>query len=221
MNIYGTLGPACQSEAVLKKMFEYGMTGIRLNLSHTTLHDAAESIETMHRAAASADIKPELLIDMQGPELRVGRMEPLPLHEGETVILGNQCNNAVRENGPTADSDAMPGDDSLRLLPKVPVPDSVVPFLSEGQEVLLDDGKILLRTVRPAQLRVIRGGRLESRKSVAVPGCHIKAPAMTGRDREQIRRAKDFGVTAVMQPFVRGREDLMDSRGTRSGADGL
>ena len=86
MNIYGTLGPACQSEAVLKKMFEYGMTGIRLNLSHTTLHDAAESIETMHRAAASADIKPELLIDMQGPELRIGPLKsPIRLREGENI----------------------------------------------------------------------------------------------------------------------------------------
>ena len=212
LDIYGTIGPACRETAVLQKMFEAGMTGIRLNLSHVTLEESAPLIENLHKAAAEAGVSPQLLIDMQGPELRVGRMEPLPLHEGETVILGNQFYYAVRENGPTADSDAMPGDDSLRLLPKVPVPDSVVPFLSEGQEVLLDDGKILLVVSAQAEggafCRVIRGGTLTGRKSIALPGVSIHTPTMTETDLANIRVAKKYGVTAVMQPFVRDRQDI-------------
>ena len=99
LDIYGTIGPACREAEILQKMFEAGMTGIRLNLSHVTLEESAPLIENLHKAAAEAGVSPQLLIDMQGPELRVGRMEPLLLHEGETVFLGNQCSNAVRENG--------------------------------------------------------------------------------------------------------------------------
>jgi len=86
-----------------------------------------------------------------------------------------------------------------------------------GQEVLLDDGKILLKTeyspyLHGTGLRVVRGGILESRKSVALPGCTFKTPAMTENDRDQLKRAKEYGVTAVMQPFVRSREDLIEVR---------
>ena len=212
LDIYGTIGPACRETAVLRKMFEAGMTGIRLNLSHVTLEESAPLIENLHKAAAEAGVSPQLLIDMQGPELRVGRMEPLPLHEGETVFLGNQYSNAVRENGSTADSDATPGDDSLRPLPKVPVPDSIIPFLAEGQEVLLDDGKMLLTVSAQAEggafCRVIRGGTLTGRKSIALPGVSIHTPTMTETDLANIRVAKKYGVTAVMQPFVRDRQDI-------------
>ena len=212
LDIYGTIGPACRETAVLQKMFEAGMTGIRLNLSHVTLEESAPLIENLHKAAAEAGVSPQLLIDMQGPELRVGRMEPLPLYEGETVFLGNQCSNAVRENGSIADSDTTHDAGSLQALPKVPVPDSVVPFLAEGQEVLLDDGKILLTVSAQAEggafCKVLRGGTLTGRKSVALPGVSIRTPTMTETDLANIRVAKNFGVTAFMQPFVRDRQDI-------------
>jgi pyruvate kinase len=212
LDIYGTIGPACREAAILQKMFEAGMTGIRLNLSHVTLEESAPLIENLHKAAAEAGVSPQLLIDMQGPELRVGRMEPLPLHEGETVFLGNQCSIAVRENGSADDSDTTHDAGSLQPLPKVPVPDSIVPFLAEGQEVLLDDGKILLevsaQTEGGAFCRIIRGGTLTGRKSIALPGVSIRTPTMTETDLANIRVAKEYGVTAVMQPFVRDRQDI-------------
>lgn len=208
--IYGTLGPACSEFEILKDMFREGMDGIRLNLSHTTLDEAAELIARCQRAAEACGVRPELLIDMQGPELRVGALrQPLQLREEERI-----------------------GIDEL-LLPEV-----VCEVLRErpaGQEVLLDDGKILLQTEDPGgtctaepspgtpgqiMLRVVRGGVLRPRKSVALPGCQIRTPAMTTRDREQICRAKAYGVTAVMQPFVRSKEDLMEVRRVLDEADG-
>ena len=208
LDIYGTIGPACRETAVLQKMFEAGMTGIRLNLSHVTLEESAPLIENLHKAAAEAGVSPQLLIDMQGPELRAGRMEPLPLHEGETVFLGNRCNAP----GSTTDSDTTHDVGNLQPLPKVPVPDSIVPFLAEGQEVLLDDGKILLevsaQTEGGAFCRIIRGGTLTGRKSIALPGVSIRTPTMTETDLANIRVAKEYGVTAVMQPFVRDRQDI-------------
>ena len=193
VKIYGTIGPACRDRKILTEMFREGMDGVRLNLSHTSLEEASDLIGACLGAASDAWVeRPELLIDMQGPELRVGTLEePLKLSDGDLLSIED-----------------------------IPLPEIVakgLPTLAEGQDVLLDDGKILLKTVRVApdgetRLRVVRGGMLESRKSVALPGWFIKAPAMTDKDKEQIRRAKEFGVTAVMQPFVRGKDDLMEVR---------
>ena len=192
VKIYGTAGPACGDKKILTEMFCEGMDGVRLNLSHTSLEDAADLIAACRAAASEAGVTPELLIDMQGPELRVGTLdEPLRLSEGDLLDAG-----------------------------ELPLPEAAAKALEtseDGRDLLLDDGRIHLKTVRlpsgkGVQLRVVRGGLLESRKSVALPGYAVAAPAMTARDKEQIRRAKRFGVTAVMQPFVRGREDLIELR---------
>ncbi|WP_300411640.1 pyruvate kinase [uncultured Oscillibacter sp.] len=185
VQIYGTLGPACDDTETLARLFEAGMTGVRLNLSHIGLPGAAEQIELLHAAARRLGVTPQLLIDMQGPELRVGALpSPLELADGALVRLG-------------AD---------------VPLPPAVLPHLLPGQEVLLDDGKLLLRVAEAvpggALARVERGGTLLSRKSAALPGVDIRLPAMTDSDRENLRLAREYGVTGVMQPFVRGREDL-------------
>jgi len=192
VRIYGTIGPACRDAETMKQMFREGMDGARLNLSHASLAEASDLIKSFHGAARECGISPELLIDMQGPELRIGSLpSPVRLNDGELIS----------------------GED-------IPFPDAVLSELERrgpGQDVLLDDGKILLRSERAAggggtHLRVIRGGRLESRKSAALPGCDIHTPAMTEKDREEVKRAGEFGVTAVMQPFVRSREDLIEVR---------
>ena len=174
------------------------MDGIRLNMSHTTLEESAYIIETCFAAAADQGVAPEFMIDMQGPELRIGTLsEPLHFAAGEAV-----------------------GTDSI---PFTQVVRAEILRCPPGQEILLDDGKILLRTERTGSetcLRVIRGGILTGRKSVALPGCVIQSPAMTEPDKKNIRDAKKFGVTAVMQPFVRSRDDLIEVRKALDNADG-
>ncbi|MBQ6315155.1 MAG: pyruvate kinase [Mogibacterium sp.] len=185
VKIYGTLGPACSDPEVLKKMFSAGMDGIRLNLSHATLEESGDMVRNYHLAAEACGIRAELLIDLQGPELRIGRLiEPVHLSEG-----------------------------SLISLDAIPFPDNVLGGIQnrDGQEILLDDGKILLQT-EGDMIRVIRGGVLEGRKSIALPGRSIDTPALTGADIENIRVAKRYGVTAVMQPFVRSKDDLAKVR---------
>lgn len=194
MDIYGTLGPSCAEVSILAQMFENGMTGIRLNLSHISLPEAADQIKMLHEAAEEAGVKPQLLIDMQGPELRVGRMSaPIWLENGGSVYLA-----------------AKPEKNSILISKEV--------FLSieSGQELLLDDGKLLIEAVSKDEnrikARVIRGGVLAGRKSIALVGKTIDMPPMTADDLANIREAKNYGVTAVMQPFVRNREDLMAVR---------
>ena len=183
--IYGTLGPACRDPEILRRMFKEGLDGMRLNLSHTTLPEAADLIEAYRQAAGASGRDPALLIDLMGPELRIGTLDaPVPLREGDSI-----------------GSDALPFPDEVR---------KAFQTAARGQRILLDDGKILLETERPDRLTVLRGGILESRKSIARPGITIDAPALTEEDRQHIRMAKSCGVTAVMQPFVRSRQDLSD-----------
>lgn len=191
VKIYGTLGPACASVETLSKMLEAGMDGIRLNLSHAALSDSSEWIAAYHKASDACGKAAELLIDMQGPELRIGALKkPLLLEDGGTVPFES-----------------------------IPFPEAVKPYLTEGQQVLLDDGKLLLK-VYNGVLTVLRGGLLESRKSVALPGCSVDTPAMTETDRRNLSEAVRFGVTGVMQPFVRSREDLLAVRSALDQAGG-
>ena len=86
IRIYGTLGPACAKAEILEEMLRQGMTGIRLNLSHISLEEAAGELRELRRAEETAGVRAELLIDMQGPELRIGKLAaPLLLRAGETV----------------------------------------------------------------------------------------------------------------------------------------
>lgn len=201
IDIYGTLGPSCSDVKVLEEMFAAGMTGIRVNLSHAGLRESADRMELLHRAARNRGITPKILIDLQGPELRVGRLKsPVSLKEGEEVLLG--------EGG-------------------ISVPSILLENIREGNEILMDDGRLLLRAVSAGEGRtralVLRGGLLQSRKSIAVHGVRIHPPTMTQEDKRNIEDALSFGVTGIMQPFVRSRQDLAEVKAAlkEAGASGL
>ncbi len=186
MDYYATLGAACSDRDTLSALFAEGMTAARLNLSHTTLADCAPLLDDFFSAAAKAGVEPRLVIDLQGPELRVGALEsPVPLRDGSELTLG--------EGG-------------------VPVPPSVPDAAETGDRVSLDDSALLLEVISrengALRCRVLRGGTLRSRKSLAVLGKEIDAPALTDADRANLRDAERFGVTDVLQPFVRGAEDV-------------
>lgn len=187
VRMYGTLGPACCDERTLAEMIDRGMNGVRLNLSHIMLEDSSELIAAYRKACKSCSVEANLLIDLQGPELRVGVLEkPLVLAEGSLI--------------------------NARELALPCVVRSELESLPFGSELLLDDGKLLLSLEKPNLFRVVRGGLLESRKSAALVGATINTPALTEADRSNIELARKFGVTAVMQPFVRGRADLLSVR---------
>ena len=247
VKIYGTLGPACQDEKILVEMFSLGMTGMRLNLSHVTLAESGELIGKMKRAAEVRGVKPQLLIDLQGPELRTGAVaEPILLKNEEIVEICAAADQKVvefleknrEELTETADkkknseSSLVQNRTSAQRMPaRIELPDITIPYLIPGQEILLDDGKIHLKVVENPENRkmgsgekrryfakVLWGGLLKSRKSAAFPGAKINSPTLTKADLENIRLAKEMGVTGVMQPFVRGREDLECVKNALKGA---
>ena len=146
VNVFGTLGPACSRQSVLFDMFKEGMTGIRINLSHVKLSDCADKVETIRRAADQAGVTPKILVDMQGPELRIGDFEGAKeLTSGDSLRLGRDG---------------------------IPLEPVIIEHLEKDMEVLLDDGKLLAVVEscddERAVLSLIRGGILKPRKSITI-----------------------------------------------------
>ncbi len=202
LEIYGTLGPACRDTEVLRQMFAAGITGMRLNLSHGTLDDSAPMIEAFHRAAGLEGVRPSLLIDMQGPELRIGNVK-----KGLSAVQGDTVSLSVKDE-PAEDPDS------------IPVPREIFEHYEPGMVVMIDDGKIRLRLNKPddtarirrIQAAVLTGGPVLSRKSIAVEGMSVTGSTLTQQDLLNLKCASEAGVTDVMQPFVRGEGDLMEVR---------
>lgn len=193
VEFYGTLGTACRDEEIIYNLFQTGMTGARLNLSHTMLEDCRGLLkEHFWPAAKRAGVSARLIIDLQGPELRIGALQkPMVLEEGGAVVLG--------KGG-------------------ISIPRSVVEASCPGQQISLDDSALLLEVVKQGadalSCRVLRGGVLESRKSLAVLDVEVDSPVLTEDDLQNLKKAEEYGVTDVLQPFVRGKEDLQTLRRT-------
>ena len=188
MEFYATLGGACTKPATLDQLFRAGMTGARLNLSHTTLSRCTALLNDAFWPAARRAGRPQahLILDMQGPELRVGELpNPIPLKPGDSILLG--------DGG-------------------IPVPKAVLEYAKPGQEISIDDSALLLQVRKASSsnllCKVLRGGALRSRKSLSLPGAQMVAPTLTQSDLDNLALAGEFGVTHILQPFVRGRRDM-------------
>ena len=187
MRYYATLGPSCCDTAALSALLRRGVTGFRLNLSHTPLAAQTDWIAALHEAERKTGLRAQLMIDLRGPEVRIGDMPaPLPLAEGAAVTL-------------SAD---------------IPVDGDVLDALRPGMTVLLDDGAMALTVVDGGVCRVTRGGTLTGHKSLTLEGVDLRRPALCEADLADLSQAAALGVNAVMQPFVRSAGDLRVVRQT-------
>lgn len=190
MKFYGSMGPSCQSVEVLEKLFKAGITGMRLNLSHKSLSECGEYIENIHTAAKYCNIKPEILIDIEGPELRIGYLKDnINIRKNDIITLGKD---------------------------ELPIPKEIIAYGRIGQELLIDDSLISLKITEIIKDKikciVLRGGVLSSRKSIALVGAEINTPTLTRNDYENISLINKFGVTGIMLPFTRNENDLLTLR---------
>ncbi len=220
VDIYGTLGPGCDDEENLFDMFKEGMTGIRINLSHVKLADCVGAINRIKDAADRCGIVPKLLIDMQGPELRIGALsEQIFLNEDDTIFLCACDSKNTKMRLDTSESivdGTVNAQIDVQKIPVIFVDIVVLDTLLPGHKILLDDGKILAEVIEVddnkqcAKLKVKRGGILGGRKSIAIEGVTIDMPALTDDDKENLSIAAKNGITGVMQPFVRNENDLKE-----------
>ena len=194
MEYYATLGKPCAQRDIMDQLFQAGMTGIRVNLSHTSLSKCAPLLDGVYWPSArqAGREKAHLILDLQGPELRVGELpRPVMLRENDEVLLG--------DGG-------------------IPVPQNILQTARPGQQLSIDDGALLLEVRRsaPAVLlcHVLRGGPLLSKKSLSLLEADVDTPTLTPDDLDNLNQAGRLGVTHILQPFVRSREDIQVLRRT-------
>lgn len=197
--IVATVGPACAERGRLLALALQGVSVFRLNFSHGD-HDAHAAIIDRIRSLP-ADVKRPLAIlaDLSGPKLRVGEIPggARLLQPGELVRLS--------DSGTTGDTIAVNIEGFHRLA-------------RPGQQVRMDDGMIDLvvtevqGTVVTARVLNEEAVTLKSRKGVNLPGAHLPIPALTNKDREDLRFALEKGVDFVALSFVRSANDLAEAR---------
>ena len=197
VKILATLGPASQDRAVLAKLFEAGADVFRINMSHAT-HDAMRERIRMIRSLEAEFGRPVgVLVDLQGPKLRVGQFAEtgVDLAKGAHFVL---------------DADPTPGDANRVHLPHP----EILRALRPGHTMLIDDGKVKLRVVEAAQDRcealVEVAGRISNRKGVSLPDTEIPVSAMTPKDRSDLDAALNEGVDWIAVSFVQRPDDVAE-----------
>lgn len=195
--IVATLGPSTASDQGIGDLLDAGTNVIRVNASHGTPEERGRWIEAVRRAADARALPVAVLVDLQGPRIRVGDLpEPRELQEGGTVVFAPE-------------DQAGPGD-----LPTTY--DELARDVRPGARVLLDDGLLAVEVTKVeaprVHARVLVGGTVSSHKGMNLPGVHVSAPALTEKDREDVAHALRYGAEYLALSFVRRAEDLAELR---------
>jgi pyruvate kinase len=206
--IIATLGPASVSPDRIRALFDAGVDVFRLNLSHGTLGEHEASFTAIRRVEAEAGRPIGILADLQGPKLRLGSFA-----EGKIEL----CAGAHFR----LDLDRGKGDATRAPLPH---PEIFV-ALEPGTELLLDDGKVRLRTESCgpgfAETVCLVGGTLSDRKGVNLPNAVLPVSAITEKDRADLAFALDHGADWIAFSFVQRSADVAEGRKLVAGRAGV
>jgi pyruvate kinase len=203
--IVATLGPSWETPAAMAELLDAGVNVVRINASHGTPEVRARWIEQLRDVTADRRDAVAILLDLQGPRIRVGTLDqPLRLEPGSTVTFAPE-------------EEAAPGE----------IPTTYAGLAADvrlGARILLDDGLLALEVsgIRDRRVDAVvhYGGELRSHKGMNLPGIEVSAPALTEKDLEDVAHAAALGVDYVALSFVRRSEDIeqlraLVPRGTR------
>jgi pyruvate kinase len=194
-----TLGPATDSEPVLRAVLQAGARVVRLNYSHGTQAEQAARAEMARGLAGELGIPIAVLADLQGPKLRIGEIAngPVTLREGAPFTL-------TARPVPGSEREVHFGEPE------------VIADIRPGARILIDDGLLELRVLGvdgPDVLtEVVDGGALSSRKGVTLPDTEICLVSLTDKDRDDARAAVAAGVDFIALSFVRSAANVQDLR---------
>ncbi len=203
--IVATLGPASNSDSMVKKLVQAGVDVFRINCAHADHAMIADTVARVRRVAKRQQRAVGILADLQGPKIRVGKLrnaEPIYLKRGAEVVI-DVTPGVVGE--PTKDG-ARIGTGYRKLAEDV----------RPGERILLDDGNLEVRVVRvdgPAIVtRVVYGGMLHQFKGINLPGGSVSASCLSKKDLQDLRCVLANGVDFVALSFVRSPQDVVDLR---------
>ena len=193
--IVATLGPASNDEAMIEKLWRAGADLFRINMSHTDPAGMRERVAMICAVEAKVGRPIGILVDLQGPKLRVGAFE----NSGAELVKGQSF---------VLDSDEAHGDATRVRLPHPEILESLQP----GHRMLIDDGRLRLDVVEATPHRALTkveiGGRISNRKGVSLPDTEIPDASMTEKDRIDLVAAVETGVDWIALSFVQRAEDV-------------
>ena len=195
--IVATLGPVSESREMIKNLFEAGVTMFRINSSHGSFEEHQKKIEYIREIEAETGVPIPILLDLQGPKIRVGMLEePIELVKDSVIKLKHQKEYK---------NDIIPVDY-----------EGIAKDATKGEKIFLDDGKLVLQVedVKDEVLyaKVICGGLLKARKGINIPGNQGSLKVLTDKDKEYVKFGIENEVDYFGLSFVRNAQDVMELR---------
>ncbi len=195
--IVATIGPATETEEVIEQLINAGMNVARFNTKHGTPEWHLERIKRVKTVAARMNVPVGILLDLQGPEIRIN----LPEQKNFDVVEGDQVLFADEK------STTPPQSDKLALIPL-----NVVETLEVGNFILLDDGACEFEVIEKHEthlvVKALGAFTVKHRKTMNIPGITVDMPSLIPADLVQLDNMTDEDIDFVGLSFVRNKEDI-------------
>ncbi len=195
-----TIGPACNSEEMIRDLMLRGMNVARLNFSHGTHEEHARVIQRLRKLAGELGRTICILQDLQGPKIRTGRLKsraPVTLQKGQRVTITSK--------------DAMSAASLIATTYR-----GLANDVKPGERILLSDGRLelVVQAIRGADVvcEVLNGGTLGDHQGINLPGTNLSIPSLTEKDEKDLEFGLQQAVDAVAISFVRTAEDVLRAK---------
>ena len=191
------MGPAVESPEKVKELIDAGMNMARLNLSHGSYEEHQARLDSVRNAAKAAGRPVAILVDLQGPKIRLARFKagPHDLARGDIFTITVDDVEGTKERVGTTYK-GLPGD------------------CKAGDRILIDDGKVTVEVVEvkgnDVVTKVIEPGAVSNNKGINLPGVAVSVPALSEKDIDDLRWGLRAGADFIALSFVRSAEDIKD-----------
>jgi pyruvate kinase len=192
-----TLGPAVESPEKVRELIAAGMNMARLNLSHGGYEEHQNRLDQVRAAAAEAGVPIAILVDLQGPKIRLARFKdgPHDLSRGDVFTITTDEIEGTKERVGTTYK-GLPGD------------------CKAGDRILIDDGKVTVEVTavkgNDVITKVIEPGAVSNNKGINLPGVAVSVPALSEKDMDDLRWGLKAGADFIALSFVRSADDIKD-----------
>jgi pyruvate kinase len=193
--IVATLGPATSSYENIRAIIDAGVDVARMNLSHGSYEVHEEVYANVRKAADDADKPVAVLVDLQGPKIRLGKFEAGPYD----LAVGDIFKITIEEVVGTKELSGT----TFKGLPQ---------DVSPGDFLLIDDGKVKVQVVETdgvvVTTKVVVGGAVSNNKGINLPGVAVNVPALSEKDEADLRWGLRLGADLIALSFVRNADDV-------------
>ena len=192
-----TMGPAVESPEKVRQLISAGMNMARLNLSHGGYEEHQSRLDQVRAAAKEAGKPVAILVDLQGPKIRLARFKagPHDLSRGDIFTITTDDVEGTKERVGTTYK-GLPGD------------------CKPGDRILIDDGKVTVEVTEvkgnDVVTKVIEPGAVSNNKGINLPGVAVSVPALSEKDKEDLRWGLNAGADFIALSFVRSAQDIVD-----------